>query len=89
VVYLPWCLLMRRLGVCSTFDPLLRLFSVWAIPGDMPLLFSVEEIVLLTLPLFFCLCSNFCLGHFSLLGWTLGLHYVLLPAQVPALAGYC
>lgn len=52
MVYLPWCLLRQRLRVCSAFDPLLRFFSVWAIPGDMTLVFSMEEAVLLTLPLF-------------------------------------
>jgi hypothetical protein len=34
------------------FDPLLHCFSVWAIPGDMPIVFSKEEVVLLPLPLF-------------------------------------
>jgi hypothetical protein len=43
---------MRRLGVYSAFDSLVRLFSIWTIPGDVPLIFSVEKIVLLALPLF-------------------------------------
>jgi hypothetical protein len=53
--------------VCSAFDPLLCFFSFWAIPGDMPLIFSIEEAVLLTLPLFLVfiqvstLAISFCL----------------------------
>ena len=43
-------LLWRRLRVCPVFYPLLGFFSIWAISGDVPFVFSMEEIILPSLP---------------------------------------
>ena len=32
--------------ICSAFDPFLGLLSIWAIPGDVPLVLSMKEAVL-------------------------------------------
>ena len=46
MAYLSCGLLWWRLRICSAFDPLLGLLSIWAIPGDVPLIFSMKEAVL-------------------------------------------
>ena len=37
--------------MCSTFDHFLGLLGIWAIPGDVPFVFSMEETILPSLPL--------------------------------------
>ena len=45
-------LLWRRWRICSAFDPFLGLLGIWAIPGDVPFVFSIEETILPSLPWF-------------------------------------
>jgi hypothetical protein len=71
VVYLPWFLLMR-LGVCSAFDSLMHFFSIWAIPDDMPLPFSMEEAILYSLSLFLVYVLVSALAVSFPLTWLLG-----------------
>ena len=52
IVDLPSGLLWRRLRVCPVFYPLLGFFCIWAISGDMPFVFSMEEIILSSQPWF-------------------------------------
>ena len=51
MVHLSCRLLWRRLWVCSIFYPFLGLLGIWTIPGDVPFVFSIEEIILPSLPL--------------------------------------
>jgi len=51
MVYLSCGLLWRGLQICSAFDPFLGLLGIWTIPGDVPFVFSIEEIILPSLPL--------------------------------------
>ena len=51
MVYLSCALLYRRLRICSAFDPFLGLPSIRVVPGDVPLVLSMKEVVLPSLPL--------------------------------------
>ena len=51
MVYLFCGLLWRRWQICSAFDPFLGLLGIWAIPYDVPLVFSMKETILHSLPL--------------------------------------
>ena len=51
MVHLSCGLLWRRWQICSAFDPFLGLLGIWAIPGDVPFVFSMEETILASLPL--------------------------------------
>ena len=51
MVHLSCGLLWRRWWICSAFDPFLGLLSIWAVPGDVPFVFSMEETILPSLPL--------------------------------------
>ena len=88
MVDLPSGLLWRRLRVCPVFYPLLGFFCIWAISGDMPFVFSMEETILPLLPWFLVfilallLIVFFCLRTASVM-----LSFVLPPASV-AVAGY-
>ena len=45
-------LLGRRLKICPIFYYLLGFFRIWAISGDMPFVFFMEETILSSLPWF-------------------------------------
>ena len=49
MVHLSCGLLWRRWPICSAFDPFLGLLGIWAIPSDVPFVFSMEEIILSSL----------------------------------------
>jgi len=51
MVYLSCGLLWRRLQICSAFDSFLGLLGIWTIPSDVPLILSMKETVLPSLPL--------------------------------------
>ena len=51
MIYLSWGLLLRRLLICSAFNPFLGLLGIWTIPSDVPLILSMKETVLPSLPL--------------------------------------
>ena len=51
MVHLSCGLLWRRWWICFGFDPFLGLLGIWAIPGDVPFVFSMEETILASLPL--------------------------------------
>ena len=46
MVYLSCRLLWWSLWICSAFDPFLGLLGIWAIPSDVPFVFSMEKIIL-------------------------------------------
>ena len=51
MIHLSCGLLWWRWRICSAFDPFLGLLGIWAISGDVPFVFSIEEIILPSLPL--------------------------------------
>ena len=51
MVHLSCGLMWRRWRICSAFDAFLGLLGIWAIPGDVPLVLSMKEAVLSSLPL--------------------------------------
>ena len=51
MAYFSCGLLRRRLRICSALDSFLGLLSVRAIPGDVPVVFSMKEAVLSSLSL--------------------------------------
>ena len=46
MVHLSCGLLWQRWRICSAFDPFLGLLGIWAIPSDVPFVFSMEETIL-------------------------------------------
>ena len=49
MAYFPCGFLWWRLWIYSGFDPFFSLFGIWAIPGDVPFVFSMKEAILSSL----------------------------------------
>ena len=88
MVDLPGGLLWRRLRVCPVFYSLLGLFRIWAISGDVPFVFSMEETILPLLPWFLVfILALLLIVFFCLLTASVMLCFVLPRASI-AVAGY-
>ena len=70
------------------FYPLLGFIRIWAISGDVPFVFSMEETILPSLPWFLVFVLGFLLIVFFCLRTAFGMLCFVLPLASVAIAGY-